>query len=344
MIGDVLTSSILFEAIKHQYPNAQLHYVINDHTYPVVQGHPYIGKFHFFTKEHRGNIFKLLQFVFAIRRERFDVIIDVYSKLSSNLMTLFSSAQIKISKQKWYTSFIYNYTFRELRHANTNAGIAIENRLQLLQPINIDFAKAVKPKIYLTQAEKNSAKNFLEDKGINFDDPIFMISVLGSGFNKTYPFAYMAEVIDNIAAQFPKSQILFNYIPSQREQAKSIFDLCKSGTQHNIHFNIFGNSIREFLAISSYCKALIGNEGGAINMAKALDIKTFAIYSPWISKEVWSVFEDGKHHVSVHLKDFKPNLFKNDDAKSVKKNALMYYKEFSPNLMIPKLKEFLKNI
>jgi len=32
MIGDVLTSSVLFEAIKLKHPSAELHYLVNSHT------------------------------------------------------------------------------------------------------------------------------------------------------------------------------------------------------------------------------------------------------------------------------------------------------------------------
>ena len=49
MIGDVLATSVLFEALKHHYPQAELHYVINSHTYPVVEQNPNIDKFQFFT-------------------------------------------------------------------------------------------------------------------------------------------------------------------------------------------------------------------------------------------------------------------------------------------------------
>jgi heptosyltransferase-2 len=51
MIGDVLTSSILFKVIKDENPQAELHYLINSHTFPVVENNPYIYYFIFFTKE-----------------------------------------------------------------------------------------------------------------------------------------------------------------------------------------------------------------------------------------------------------------------------------------------------
>ena len=85
MIGDVLTSSILFEALRKRYPEAQLDYLINSHTFPVVQNNPNIDNFVLFTKEIENSKTKLLKFSKSIRHMQYDIVIDAYSKLSSNI-------------------------------------------------------------------------------------------------------------------------------------------------------------------------------------------------------------------------------------------------------------------
>lgn len=341
MIGDVLTTSILFEALKAEHPDAELHYVINSHTFPVVENNPFIDKFLFVTPEMEDSKPKFLALLKTIKQEQYDAVIDVYSKLSSNLMTKFSGAKLKISKHKWYTSYYYTHTFKEAKTSKTNAGLAIENRLQLLQPLCESIPKPIRPKVYLTSADIENSKNRLVKSNIDPSKSLFMISVLGSGDNKTYPLPHMAKVIDCIVEQ-TNGQILFNYIPKQLDEAKTVYNFCKSTTRKQIFFEVFGKSLREFLAITHHCTAMIGNEGGAINMAKALDIPTFTIFSPWIQKDAWNMFEDGKKHVSVHLKDVKPELYKGKKAKDLKLEALSLYETFPPELIIPKLKSYLK--
>lgn len=338
MIGDVLTSSILFEAIKTKYPNAILHYVINSHTFSVVDKNPYINKFVLFTPEMEVSKASQFRFIATLRKEKYDVIIDAYSKPLSNLITLFSGAKIKISKYKKYTQFIYSHSIKYAKKAKTNASLAIENRLKLLQPLGIK-SDIIKPKIYLTSQEIEASKMFLKEHQIDLSRPLFMISVLGSGSNKTYPLTYMAQLIDTIVSQ-TQGQILFNYIPKQANDAKTIYDLCKKGTQHHIYFDVFGNDLRMFLALTTHCTALIGNEGGAVNMAKALDIPTFTIFSPGLNKENWSMFEDGKNHVSVHLQDFIK--YSKNSLYDAKKNPETYYPKFNPDYIKPKLTIFLK--
>ncbi|APY11960.1 glycosyltransferase [Seonamhaeicola sp. S2-3] len=338
MIGDVLTSSILFEALRHRYNDAQLYYLINEHTYPVVKNNPFIDCFIFFTKDAETSKKELFKLVKTVRKHNYDIVIDVYSKISSNIITLFSGAKTKISYHKFYTSFLYNHNIKRKRTTDDLKDLAIENRLQLLKPLGIESLN-IKPKIHLTNTEIEESKHFLQSRGLDLSTPIFMISVLGSSSNKTYPSPYMANVIDTIVEQ-TNGQVLFNYIPKQKQLALEIFNYCNKKTKPAIFFDVFGKSLREFLAISYHCKALIGNEGGAINMAKALNLNTFAIFSPWIDKATWSLFES-KNNVSVHLKDFKPEIFTKPEKK-YKKEADRLYKLFEPILFEEKLIEFLK--
>ena len=342
MIGDVLTSSILFEALREKYPNAQLDYLINSHTFPVVENNPFITNFIHFSPEVEKSKRKLFKLAKSIKKNKYDVVIDVYSKLSSNIITLFSGAKTKISYHKSYTTFVYTHNIKRLTSTSNPAGLAIVNRLQLLEPLGINIEN-IKPKIYITQQEKETSKAFLKSYNIDFKKPLFMISVLGSGENKTYPFHHMAKVIDLIVSQ-TQGQILFNYIPKQEPEAKAIFDLCKTNTQNHIYFNVYGKNLRDFLAITTHCNALIGNEGGAVNMAKALNIKTFTIFSPWIDKDTWSVFEDDSNNVSVHLKDYKPDLYANKTEKEMKPQAMSLYQEFNPDFFEKQLVSFLKHI
>ena len=342
MIGDVLTSSILFEALKTKFPDSELVYAINSNTYPVVKDNPFIDSYIFISPEIEGSKLKFLKLLSVVRKEGFDVVIDVYAKLSSNLLSLFTGAKMKISKSKWYTSFIYSHPIQYSPVKDTEAGLAIENRMQLLEPLKIKSGLNLKPRIYLTNEEIKEGRTYLEQRKINLNMPLFMISVLGSDQTKTYPFEFMAKVIDLIVEE-TKGQILFNYIPDQENDARTIYELCSKKSQSHISFSVYGRNLREFLAITRHCSALIGNEGGAINMAKAIEIPTFTIFSPWIDKATWSIFENEKN-VSVHLKDYKPELYNSRHESSMKANAISMYKDFSPDLFQDLLVTFLNLI
>jgi heptosyltransferase-2 len=78
-------------------------------------------------------------------------------------------------------------------------------------------------------------------------------------------------------------------------------------------------------------------------MAKALEKPSFIIFSPWIDKKGWATFEDGINHVSLHLNEFKPDLFISKTPKIVKEETTAFYTAFTPELIYPALNTFLEN-
>jgi heptosyltransferase-2 len=342
MIGDVLASTIICNNLKMLYPDSQIDYLIYPFTKPVVENNPNIDNIILFEEVNRKSKKAFLKFLLLIKKSKYDMVFDVYGKLESNLVVAFSGAQIKIGFHKAYSKFVYTKTINEITKPVTNAGTALENRLNLVKLVANSNAFNLKPKIFLTDAEIANGKQVLQKHNIDFSKKIFMISVLGSGNSKTYPFEYMARILD-VIVQETQATLLFNYMPSQIEEAKEIYNLCQKETQIHTKIDLIPENIREFLSITYHCDALIGNEGGAVNMAKALDIPTFTVFSTWIIKEAWNSFEDGKTNISVHLKDFKPELYGNKSAKQMKKEALPLYQKFTPDLFEHLMRRFVSS-
>ena len=305
-IGDVLTSTILLEALREKFPEYELHYLIYENSVAVVENNPFVDKIIIMNEKDRKSKLGFLKFLFQIRKENYEIVVDAYGKPNSVILGWFSGATKTITFDKIYSKLLYTHPIKRNQTSFSNATKAIEHRMRLLSPLGIDF-KVIKPKIFITENEISTAKSKLEKAGITLSKPLVMISAIGSNDSKTYPIAYMAKVIDTIADE-NDIQILFNYFPFQKEEARQLYLLCTPETQAKINFDFYEDNLRDFLAITSLCKALIGNEGGATNMAKALNIPTFTIFSPLVIKNDWNMFEDGKQNISVHVKDFESKL------------------------------------
>ena len=339
MIGDVLTTSLLFELLREIYPSASLHYLINQNTQPVVQENPFIDRFWLYNPQFYKSDKK--HFDKSIVDFGFDLVIDVYAKLGSALLTRKIKPKNSVSYHKWYTELAYKKTVFPKRKTNKDEGLAITNRVILLEKLGHTIEHIPRPKIFLTADEVALAKATLDKAGISGKKPLFMVSVLGSGVNKTYPLAYMAKVLDSAVAK-TNATLLLNYIPNQRAQVDELLSYCNTNTKAHIKDAIYGKSLREFMALTSLCDALIGNEGGAVNMAKALDVPTYAIYAPWILKAAWNSYEASGKHRSIHLQQIIPELYKKH-PKKYKKQVNQFYAQFTPEYVTADLQEFLKH-
>ena len=340
MIGDVLTSSILFEALRQEYPAAELHYLIFPNTRAVVENNPFIDKIVEFDPEWNVNIVGFLRFLRKIEAASYDIVIDTYSKIGTGIIAKYSGATTRITFHKKYTRQFYTHTFKYKDYPETKAGLAIENRMLLLQALDTKFPRESKPAIYLSDEEKLAVKNKLKAARLNPEHPIIMCGILGSTKNKSYPAPYMAKVLDEIVLQVENAQILFNYIPSQEAEAGKIFALCAERTKRRIFDNVYEKGLRGFILNCAFCDVYVGNEGGAANISKALSIPTFSIYSPLVRKQDWAMYEDGIRNKSIHPGDIsakapgsyhnlKPESFRNELRDFLQKNIRLKIKNLS---------------
>jgi ADP-heptose:LPS heptosyltransferase len=332
-IGDVLTSTILCNTLKKKYPDSTIDFMCYPGCQDVLLGNQNIDSIIILSDQIRKSHVLLFKFIFKIKREKYDVVIDVYGKLETNIIALFSGAVHKISYYKWYTSPLYTHNLKRFeKNEQTKYGQAIDNRLLLLKPLNVDAISVNPfPKLYITEEENKDAVNLLAKHGVNRKLKTIMITILGSEQSKTYPLEYMAKVV-KFVAQNKDANILFNYFPDQIEDARKIFNLCSKNTQQKIYFDLLGTNLRSFIAIMKQCDVIIGNDGGAINIAKALNKPSFIIFSPHVKKNDWATFEDGFRNISVHLNDYESKLFNTLSNKQIKTNSISLYQKFVPEL------------
>ncbi len=342
MIGDVLVSSILCEHLKLQLPHAIVHYLINESTTAVVENNPNIDQLVVFKNEFRHNKLKFYRFLKVLRKEHYDIVIDVYGKIESNLITAFTGAKIRIAYTKWYSNFLYTqHVPIKTRQPGGSGLTTIDDRLGLLGPLKLGpLNPEIKPRIYLKERELKAARAFLNEKGIGSTKQLIMIGVLGSSASKTYPIHHMAKVIERIAEN-SDALLLLNYIPSQTPQIAALYALCNEATRKKIRPDAFAPDLRKFLALLALCSCYIGNEGGATNMAKALEKPTFSIVAPWIDKNGWHTYA-GEENQIVHVQDYLKDGISKMSKKEVKNQSARLYELFEPDMFEGKLLHFLK--
>ncbi|HHU0019464.1 TPA: glycosyltransferase family 9 protein [Legionella pneumophila] len=338
-IGDVLLSSVICNNLKKLIPNAEIHYLMNQEALPVIEGNPNINQAITIRPEHRAGVRAFIKFALQIRRQRYDVVIDAYTKLESWLIVLLCGAKRRISYKKKYRTFLYTDNIPRESVKVTQPGRMIDLKLLLIQPFLNNRLPERSPKIYLSEHEKQNAVFLFKKHGIPSRKNL-MLNIVGSCPLKTYPLEYMATLVNQIAGQVDVN-ILFNFLPHQKDIAQQIYELCNGEAKKNIFFELSNYDLRTFILIMNQCDAIIGNEGGAIHIAKALNKPSFTIFSPWVCKHDWSTFEDDFYHAAVHLSDFKPDLYQNTPEHTYKDKTLELFKDLKPELIWPKLSTYV---
>jgi heptosyltransferase-2 len=333
MIGDVLMSTAICEAVKARFPHCELHYLIYPNTEAVTLHNPDIDRIiRFDTKTHKG-FSGLRQLGKSLRAENYDIILDAYCKPESLIPIAFAGKTRKIGFKKSYSGLFYTDLVERKPGRN-----ALQIRLDLAQALTETPYEMAFPKIYLSDEELNNARTRMA-AFLTEGDVSVMVSIMGSSVSKSMPAKTMAQLMDRCAEQ-KAVKLFLNYMPLQAKEAAAILACCSPETQQKVVASFSPGSLREFLAALAGCRYLIGNEGGAVNMAKALGIPTFCVYAPFIGSG-WNLLEETGQHVSVHLKSYRPDLYEKVSLKKIQKQFSDYYKELRFELFEDKLTSFL---
>lgn len=319
-MGDVLVTSTILPLLKNKYPDAEISFLLEEKYAQILIGNPYIHQVIFFRDSLKDTLSE-------IKAQKFDLVIDLYSKLETAAITFFSGAGTRIGFFKKYTRFFYNHPVkRDNQVKSKNTILGIEHRLLLLEPLGIPFQETF-PKVYLTDEEVRNAHEVLAKYGLSENNPLIMISTFGSSEEKTYPIEYMAELLNYIASYKPSAKILCNYLPSQKNLFEKLLTLISDETKRSIVVDFDTNNLREFAAVTSLCRCLIGNEGGATNVSKALGIPTFTIFSPQIKLSDWAWSSRPEADCFLHVADFVKDSIS--------------YSDFKPSFLKDELERFL---
>lgn len=341
-IGDVLTSSVIAENLKQINPDTEVHFFCYKPAVAVLENNPFIDQIISFEEKQLKKISVLNQYANQIKNANYDIVLDPYAKLQSRFITLKSRAKRRISYDKPFFKHIYTDVVEKTHIPSPETSCtAIDNRVSLVTPLMEKPRQlALHPKIYLRPDEINEGKELLKNAHLDFSRKTLMVGILGSGEDKSWPIDYMIRLISHIQKYY-NFNLLFNYIPNQQPTVDKI--LAGLDSTEKIYPEVMGKNVREFLKILSHCDALIGNEGGAVNMAKALDVPTFSIYSPHKFPADWGCFEDGHKHHSVHFQDLDKKTVDRLSEKQLLNQSTKLYKKLEYNYVRTEADQFLQN-
>jgi len=322
-----------------KFPQAEIHYLVYSYCKAVAENHPAIDQLIEFTPEMKASRQAFIKLAKRIRAEKYDAILDAYSKGETWLLSRFSKAKKRITYDKGVRKWLHTDVVAPVIGESGEESIT-DRRLSLIKPLaNIDLTKAKKdPTIHIDPSLKEKAIAGLEEAGVDLRKPLLMIGIFGRIVEKTWPVDYMKNMVQGLLDS-GKYQLIFNYDHDQADEATD-FVRALNPPPNTLYPAVYGQALQDLIYLISHCTAYIGNDSGPIHIAKAVGVPTFTIFSPWISKAGWFTMPDDTRHEAVHLADLKPELYKNGTV-SKKDNVLELYKQLTPEYVGGKLVRFL---
>lgn len=325
-LGDVLLSTPVFAALKHRYPNAEITACVNPGTGAMLEGNPHVARHISPPASNAGRWRQELVFARSIRRERFDLAIDLTTSDRSALLTRITGAPVRLGylSVKGFVGRTRCYTtnVQPQRHEHI-----VRKHLRILEPlgINVSTQGLVYPVSELDRA--------IVRKLIPGDRRCFQVHPVSRIAKKNWPVSFLAETVNWIADRGWLPIISGSADP---EEKAWISDL--RSRLHCEHLDLSGKlTLKQLGALSERVQCFIGVDTAPMHIAAAVGAPVVAIFGP-SSEKLWAPWCERHLVLSRDLDCRLPCKRKHDCP------TIHCLREFTPAMVKPQLFDFLESL
>jgi len=283
-IGDVLLSTPVYEALKKRYPYAKLTILVSSYTKGVIEMNPYIDSI-FVMKDtwvSSGNWINLsetLSMLRNIRKESFDIGIDLRGDIRNILLMFFGRARFKIGYGITGGGFLINKmpSYEKNMHE-------VDKNLKLIEELDCKVVDK-RLQIYYSQADEESILNLLERKHVSKDDMLLAIHMEAGYPSKSWKKERFLQLLQEMNKRDYGKIILIGGGNNDND-FRNVYERLKFN-----YINTIGKlSIRKLAVLLERCAVLISCDSGPVHVAMAVGTPCIVLFSGTNDLKQWGPF------------------------------------------------------
>ena len=262
-IGDIVLSTIILDSLIEHYQNAKIDYLTEHFAKHSLKNNSLVNKV--LTMHKTEFVFKVAM---RIRKEKYDMVIDLWSNPRSAQITFLSGAKFKVGFAYRGRKYAYNILGTSSKGEHHSA----EHNLELLKPLGIIIISK-KVHYYIGSLEKYFADDFFAENKLD-EEKVFGIIPAGGWDSKRCDKEKWVEICNESVKKF-NCKILILWGPGDESDAEFI----KFNLQE--HCLLAPKStLPQMAAMISKCDLVIANDSGPMHISAALGVSTLGIFGP----------------------------------------------------------------
>ncbi|MEM9052160.1 MAG: glycosyltransferase family 9 protein, partial [Bacteroidota bacterium] len=185
-IGDVILATPLIEKLKNFYPKADIDFLLRKGNEGLLKNHPKLNEVLIWDKKSAkyNNLAKLGR---QIRRNKYDLLVNLQRFASSGVLTTSSKAKVKIGFSKNPFSFAFTH---KVPHVIDQKMHEVQRNLSLIESLTDNSFQG--PVLYPSNSDYEKVSRFKKNGSY------YCIAPASVWFTKQYPAEKWVELIDNL--------------------------------------------------------------------------------------------------------------------------------------------------
>jgi lipopolysaccharide heptosyltransferase II len=262
-IGDVVLSTIVIDNLKQHFPSATIDYLTEPFITPALQYNPNINKVITMGKSEFS-----LKVAFRIKKEKYDLILDLWSNPRSAQITFLSGVKYRVG-------FAYRgrkYAYNILATSGRGREHAAEHNLELLKALNVPvISKNIQ--YFVSKEDDNFGKDFIEN---NFSKGKKIVGIIPAGGweSKRCDAIKWVEICKAISDKY-RSNFLILWGPGDEKDSQSI-----KNSIPDLAVLAPETTLQQMSGLIKNCHLVLANDSGPMHISAALGIPTLGIFGP----------------------------------------------------------------
>ena len=263
-IGDILLTTPVVAALKKQYPDARITFLVKAQHKPFIEACPEVDRIVEWQKsESLWQVRKKLADV-----ARYDLIADLQSNLKSRLLSILTGAENKRRYRKPYLNRILLVWFKKNRYTEKlrvtdRYFAALDGLLEKQASLNVSLSRAKLPK---------ALEKFVSS-------PATLIAPGARWATKRWPSEYFASLASKILEKLPTQRIVWLGGPDETE----IFTFLKEHPYLKRHakrmlFLQAELTVAQMAALADQVKVIVANDSGLMHLLSAARTPLVALF------------------------------------------------------------------
>ncbi|MDG2425491.1 MAG: glycosyltransferase family 9 protein [Flavobacteriales bacterium] len=269
-LGDAVLATSLLESIKRRWPSALLSVLVREEAAPLFDGHPFLERVWSWDRKSGGVLGKygrLLKLVRAVRKSRYDVVINVHRHGSSALLTLCSGA----TTVGFTASPAGRLWSHRIQHVWGDGTHEIERNAALLAPLDCTTAPC-RPKLYPPSMAPSTAGSIV-------------LAPASVWRTKMWPLEKWAALAVELADLWPERELIWVGGPSDRALLEHIAnELCaKSGALRSLdslNMRVVAGeySLLETAGVMAVAALVISGDSAPLHLASGVNARALGVF------------------------------------------------------------------
>lgn len=262
-IGDVVLATPVVENLKHNLPKAEIVFLTQKYCKEALTGNPYINKILTYDLALDSGWCLIKN----IRKQRYDMVIDLFCNPRTALITFLSRAKYKVGFRFRGRTYAYNIKVKR-RSAEVHN---VEFNIDALRALGMEIVTS-KPVFALNAYHDEFAEKFFRQNNFS-GKKVIGINPAGTWPTKVWYAEKFVELMNKLNEQF--AVLLFWGNDREKEIASSI-----SKSANNKGVLIPQTDLKYMAALIRKCAVFVTNDTGPMHIASTMGVNIVSIFGP----------------------------------------------------------------